>query len=288
MASEPAGSPRDPGSDRFPLDAVQERLLDDMRRDGIALVPFQELFQDESLWEKLRGDIGEFVRTTEASLDELRQRKEGKTYIVRRFLGTSADAKRGKAKFKPNDRWLRLGVSRRILDVVNSYRRQLTHLIDFDNWYTIPDPEAQTRVESQRWHRDAWDNHIVKVFVYFTEVGDEAGPFEYVRGSATGGDSARLYPWQPGGTYPPDDFDGLIDEHDRMTLTGGAGTVIFCDTSGFHRGGWAKTKPRVLSYHTYVGATATKNPRFKVGVRDGTELAPEVEFALSRSLRRKS
>ncbi len=37
-----------------------------------------------------------------------------------------------------------------------------------------------------------------------------------------------------------------------MTMTGGAGTVIFCDTAGFHRGGFARTKPRILMVATFL------------------------------------
>ena len=51
------------------LDQVQQRVLDSMRADGIALVPFQELFGDEALWDELRRDIGAFTAHTEANLD---------------------------------------------------------------------------------------------------------------------------------------------------------------------------------------------------------------------------
>ena len=106
--------------------------------------------------------------------------------------------------------------------------------------------------------------------------------------SATGGRHADLYPWEPGGIYPPqEEFESTLGPDDSLTVTGPPGTVFFCDTSGFHRGGWARTKPRVLSYHTYVGASATKNPRYRVVVKGDVDLTPEAEFALSRSLKRK-
>ena len=31
------------------------------------------------------------------------------------------------------------------------------------------------------------------------------------------------------------------------------GTLILCDTGGLHRGGFARTRPRILTTATYVG-----------------------------------
>ena len=36
-----------------------------------------------------------------------------------------------------------------------------------------------------------------------------------------------------------------------QTFTGPAGTLLFCNTAGFHRGGFSTTKPRVLATATY-------------------------------------
>jgi hypothetical protein len=269
------------------LTGVQERLLDSLRRDGIAVVPFQELFPDERLWAELEADVAEFTRETEARTDELLEREEGKNYIARRFVQRSGEEKPKKWKFRLGDRWLSLGLSNEILGVVNSYRGERTRLIDLDNWYTIPDPGADERIESQRWHRDAWDNHIVKVFTYFSDVDLDAGPFEYVLGSPEGGRYGRLWPFEVKGVYPPqDELEAAVAPEDRLTVTGPAGTIFFCDTSGFHRGGWARTRPRVLSYHTYVSPSATKSPRFRVDWKGG-KLPPDADFAIDWSKKRK-
>jgi hypothetical protein len=256
------------------LDGVQERALESLRRDGIALVPFGELFGGTALWDELRADMDVFVRDAEARPPE---KTKGKSFIVRRFL-----AGKGEARYGLGNPWLRLSLSAPILDVVNGYRGEQTRLLDFDNWYTVPDPAATERVKSQQWHRDPWDEHIVKVFVYFSDVDEEAGPFEYVPGSAPGGRYGELWPWQPEGIYPPqDEFDAAIPPGDRLTATGPAGTVIFCDTSGFHRGGWAKARPRVLSVQTYVGPASAKARRFELeGALDGG-LTPAARAALS-------
>lgn len=91
------------------------------------------------------------------------------------------------------------------------------------------------------------------MFTYLSDVDEEAGPFEYIRASPGGGKYGSLFPWEKEEVYPPEDeLTGAIDEEDFLTLTGSAGTVVICDTSGFHRGGFARSKPRILSYHTYL------------------------------------
>jgi Phytanoyl-CoA dioxygenase (PhyH) len=265
------------------LDDAQRGVLERMRSDGIAIVPFRDVFGDE-LWERLSADIAGFVAATEENLPELRTQKASKSYLVRRF-GKAAKT------FGLDDLWLQLGLSSRMLDIVNSYRGELTWFVDFDNWYTIPDSEAVTRVASQRWHRDPWDNHVVKVFTYFTDVDQEAGPFEYVRSSAEGGRYGDRWPWEDGGgdsVYPPqDEFENAIDSEDVMTITGPAGTTIFCDTSGFHRGGWARSEPRVLSYHAYVTSRTRKPPRLRVDwSTDSDGLSDAARYALSYTAKR--
>jgi hypothetical protein len=122
-----------------------------------------------------------------------------------------------------------------------------------DNWYTVPYPNAGERVASQRWHRDPEDEHVVKLFVYLSDVDDGAGPFEYVRGSATGGRYGDLWPWQRQGlTAISDELEDAVAPEDVLTMRGPAGTIVLCDTGGFHRGGFARTAPRILSVATYL------------------------------------
>jgi hypothetical protein len=265
------------------LDEPQRRVLETIQRDGIAVVPFREVVGDDELWQTLSADIATFTGHTEENLDELRAQQKKKSYLIRRFLKSGQ-------RFGFDDPWLRFGLSSHVLDIVNSYRAELTWMIDVDNWYTIPDPNAEDRVASQRWHRDPWDNHIVKVFTYFSDVDEDAGPFEYLRGSPAGGRNAHLWPWEGDevyeahGLYPPqDEFESKAPAEDILTATGPAGTMVFADTSGFHRGGWTKSKPRILSYCSYVSTKFRLSPRFEVDWSSGNGLSPAAEFAVGWS-----
>jgi ectoine hydroxylase-related dioxygenase (phytanoyl-CoA dioxygenase family) len=163
-----------------------------------------------------------------------------------------------------------------------------TKLIDLDNWYTVPFGGGHERVASQKWHRDPEDLHVVKVFTYFSDVDEEAGPFQYIPGSTEGGPYGDLWRWTvTGETYPPQEaLAERIPPSEHLTAEGPAGTVILCDTSGFHRGGFAKTKPRLSSYFTFVSPAsliAGRESRFFAvdwSSADG-ELSDAARFALT-------
>jgi hypothetical protein len=66
-------------------------------------------------------------------------------------------------------------------------------------------------------------------------------------------------------------------------FTGPAGTLVFCNTSGFHRGGFSTTAPRVLATATYSSpaslASLTVRSYEYTGELD--ELDPATRFAVS-------
>src|SRR5437899_5275868 len=112
--------------------------------------------------------------------------------------------------------------------------------------------ERAERQSSQRWHRDFNDRHLLKAFLYLVDVDDDSGPFEYVPRSAPGSELDHLWPWRPlGDNYPPEEELAAKVEDRAVSFTAPRGTLIFCNTSGFHRGGFAVTKPHVLATFTY-------------------------------------
>jgi len=262
---------------------AQQRALDALRDDGIAILPFSELF-DGGLWNDLRADMQAFVRDGEAvaaAAGSAPLKKED--IIVRRFW--SKDASWVNWVFDLDDPTLRIGRSDTLLDIVNAYRGGRTKLHYVDNWFTIPYPGTDDRVATQRWHRDPEEEHVVKVFLYVEPVDENGGPFEYVRSSAPGGRYGELMPWTKGmAVRPSDEFvDAETAPGDRMLCTGPAGTLILCDTSGFHRGGFARSAPRISAVWTFVSPESEpgQEHKFEVdfGGREG-ELSEQARFAL--------
>jgi hypothetical protein len=265
--------------DRPALDGVQQAIVADLERDGYALRSFSDLFAVAE-WQEIEEQAERFVAETEAGLagdcETLRVRA-GKEFVVR-LLSYGVDV-------GLEDPWFRLCASRRMLDIANTYLGLWSKLEYVDLWYSVPQPEDAERRASQRWHRDFNDKHLLKAFLYLVDVDERTGPFEYVPGSAPGGRYADAWPWRPlGENYPPDgELERKVPADAVRTFTGPKGTFLFCNTAGFHRGGFATAHPRVLATVTYSSpaslASLTERSYRFTGSRD--ELDAATRFALT-------
>jgi hypothetical protein len=265
------------------LDALQQGIVERLRTEGYATLPFSELVDDPQEWRGLEAEAARFVQETEAELAQEREggesalrRREGKEFVIRKYAY--------EVELGPDDVWLRLGLSKRLLDVANSYLGMWTKLEYVDVWYTPPAGVGDRR-SSQRWHRDFNDRHLLKAFLYLGDVDEESGPFEYVPRTAPGNELEGLWPWRPlGDNYPPEDeLDAKIADR-AVSFTAPKGTLIFCNTSGFHRGGFARSKPRVLATVTYsspasLASLTERNYTVRTNGSDG--LDPAQRYALA-------
>jgi hypothetical protein len=262
-----------------PLTGRQQQIVDALGQEGIATVECRELFGDE-LWAEAQADVAPFVEQQTAQLESLGDRPEHKDeFIVRRYM-----RQKPRIPFTLDSPWLRIGISDTSLGIVNAYRGLQTRLFYLDNWFTRPYAGSDERIASQRWHRDPEEEHVVKVFLYLSDVTEDAGPFEYLKRSQPGNRYGHLWPWGEGNTKPTDEeMAAAAPVEDQAAMTGPAGTMIFCDTSGFHRGGFAKTAPRVLSIWSYVSPAAEKKGhRFEVDLEGReAELSADARAALS-------
>ncbi len=263
------------------LDDVQRGIVEQLTARGMAVVPFETLFTDDGLWQQMSADADRFRAGAEVSLAHVGAPwgTKAKRHLWRRYSWDT--------ELALEDRWLGLGASCRMLDIVNSYLELCAKLIYVDQWYTPTISREAERTSSQNWHRDFTDRHLVKVFIYLTDVDEGGGPFEYVPESAVRGRYSRLWPWRPlGQMYPPaEEFQRQVPSSAVATITGRAGTVIFCDTSGFHRGGFATEHSRMMAVFNYASpaclrSLATRN--FHVfGSNLPGDLPKVVRFALS-------
>lgn len=261
------------------LGETQACIVEEIRRHGFARVDIRDLL-DGSLWEAAAAEGRAFAGGERVlrGIESYRSRteKRGKDYIVR--------LREGQPALAPDDPWLRIGLSPIVLDTVNSYLGLWSKLIYADVWYTIPTPGSREAVASQRWHRDPEDRKLVKVFLYLSDVDEGAGPLEYVRGSHGAGPYAKLWRNPDPGTasYPPEgELETKIPAADRVLCTGPAGTLVFCDTFGFHRGGFATERERVLATWVYVSPASIFARRFEASWDRGSAgLGEAAEFAV--------
>ncbi len=98
-----------------------------------------------------------------------------------------------------DDAWFAVCTSRRILDVANAYLRLWAKLSYVDLWYTAQQPASDERVASQNWHVDFDDKHLLKAFVYLSDVDAEHGPVRVRPRAARPAAGGSSRPWVPMG-----------------------------------------------------------------------------------------
>jgi hypothetical protein len=265
------------------LDSVQQEIVRDLSERGIAFSSFEKLFADGQRWEQLAKAMdtfsnGEKVREGINDYREHFQKAGGaKEYVIKQY-----------PRFVTVDRedvWLQLGLDSRLLDTVNSYLGLWAKLIHFDTWYTIPLAADRPAIASQQWHRDPEDEKLIKVFLYFSDVDEGSGPLQYVPGSFPGGPYENV--WRKtsvlDATYPPaEEFEKVLPRSKWIACTGLAGTLVFCDTNGFHRGGFATSNARILATWTFVTPASLFPRRFTINTATNqSELSGAARFAIT-------
>lgn len=211
------------------------RILSTLKKDGIAFTSVDELFPGKGVLQTLQA----YAKNTEHTASHKLKKK---------FLLGYWDWQNG-LEIDLENPFISLTLDEQILSIVNFYQRFATRLNYFTLEKTLPVGDSEP-VQSQRWHRDPEEKRTCKIFIYLNDVDEESGPFTYVKGSAplSGSAYASLFPQKlPLGSYPdPQQLEKAVKKEDIITATGKAGTLIFCDTAGLHRGGHAKSKPRLM------------------------------------------
>lgn len=176
----------------------------------------------------------------------------------------------------PADAVVRFALDPQVRGIAERYSGLRLHVQDINIWLNVPSPGGPQ--QSQRWHRDVPEDHdIVKCFVYLDDVPTGAGPLHYIAGSNTqAGRKRRLHAEFDRGGYrlSDDEIASSFADDDLVVAQGPAGTVVFADTRGVHRGGHAIDRDRFVLQITYASAASVKRRTLRAapGV-DRSELA---------------
>lgn len=150
----------------------------------------------------------------------------------------------------------KVALNPKILAVVTKYLGCWPRLYDYRLWETKVVPETQQKIYSQSWHRDPEDRKLLNVFIYLNDVLDiGTGPFHYIPKSQRGGIFQKEFPQllPPKASYPGDrNVEERFSKDQIMVCIAPAGTLIFADTAGLHKGGFSTKKPRLMSKCLYI------------------------------------
>lgn len=256
---------------RFVLRAVEKRIVRELKKNGIALAHISELFPRET-WKELLADANKLAKLPKFRkliVDKEKEPPETKSDIIIHLLGGYGDTQ---PFLELDNPFIRFVLSDTIIKAVSGYLKILPKFRMFSLHSTILLPPGAQTVFSQNWHRDPDDTKLVKVFLYLSDVDSKKdGPFIYVRGSQLGGKWRNIFPQKPPmGSYPPEEeLEEMVPGRDRLICTGRAGTMIFCDTSGLHRGGHSINKRRIMFAGTYLTQAGLKDHKRNFKIKSG-------------------
>lgn len=237
------------------LKEEQQRIVRDLKQTGIAITHVDQLFSREDLLPVL-------VAHVEKMRDKAKV-QSGKTFL--NYLWDRVPV------LDVTNPFVRLSLRDEVLDIVNSYLNMYSRFFALTLNITRVVSGGTPPSISQKWHRDPEDKRMLKLFIYLTDVDEVSGPFTYIPYTKYGLQWAEVFPQRPPiGFYPLDGaVETVLPPEAVKTCTGRAGTVIFCDTTGLHKGGYATEKERVM----YTGGYFSSASPWRTDFRQPADLA---------------
>lgn len=230
---------------RVLLNPVCQRIAREFKDRGIAFSHLDELFPGERMLEKLQ----EYTAVLQKKAEVKNNGKQFLRFLLDPIPVLDLENPFVKIAFHPN-----------INGIINEYMRMWAKFYFFTLNVTVPVADGAKPVQSQRWHRDSDDKKVAKFFIYVNDVDEGAGPFMAVPGSHYGGKWRYLFPQRPphGSRAPWGGVEARIPKKDVRVCTGRAGTVVFCDTTSLHKGGYATKSERIMFTGVFASPASYK------------------------------
>ena len=230
---------------RSGLSAEAARVVRDLDRQGIAMIPADKLLGESSLFAELQSAVASLEQSLSRQLQEARQAADDP--LTGREKAFLYELLGPRPALDPSSIFARFALSRPILQIANAYFGMYTRLRYYNVWHTFV-TSGQPR-QSQLWHRDREDRLILKLFVYLDDVDLEAGPLTYAPGTHLKG-AIRQTPecFQESGVWRSTDeqMAAVVPRERWISAVGGKGAIVFADTHGYHKGGLARGRDRIL------------------------------------------
>lgn len=247
--------------DRPLLTGEAERVLDELNRNGIAMTSIDKLLPDNSSFCELDQEIARLESELGNSIELARAAANNDTESLKTFLFKLLGEK---PVLDPQSIYARFALQENVLQIANSYFGMYTQLRYYNVWHTLASNSPAR--ESQLWHRDREDHLILKLFVYFSDVDDGAGPFTYAPGTHRKG-TIRREPetFVEKGVHRWDDeqMNAIVPREKWLKAIGQRGSIIFADTRGCHKGGLARVKDRILYTCLFTSPTSQVSELFE-------------------------
>jgi hypothetical protein len=246
--------------DRKSVGVEGRRILYDLNRDGIAKTSVSRLLEDTSSYDELVSTVERIEIDLSEDLDAARAQVDNsgevgsKTFMLE-LLGRYPT-------LDPQCVFARFALQPAILQIANAYFGMYTRLRYYNVWHTIA--SGSPARESQLWHRDREDYLILKMFLYLSDVDEGAGPFTYAKGTHPKGNRRQEAEYFLEGNVKrstDEQMSAAAAPASWIKGIGPKGTIIFADTRGYHKGGLARERDRLM-YTCMFTSQASQSQEF--------------------------
>jgi hypothetical protein len=253
------------------LSENEHTLLDELNRSGVVVTSIEKLIDDGQEFCDLDSAASELIKSKKDELAVLRARADDKSAIGNKTF--NLEMLGGELKFNLEDIFGRFALNEALLRIADAYFGLCVNLRYYNVWQTFASKGSSR--ESQLWHFDREDNYILKVFLYLDDVEEGAGPFTYAPGTHKKGKYRKIKPeyFVEGGVSrsTDDQMKAVYPEDKWVRATGKKGTIVFADTRGYHKGGEARTKDRLM--FTCMFTSPASESRQLISISDDLDLS---------------
>ncbi|HWP44479.1 MAG TPA: phytanoyl-CoA dioxygenase family protein [Blastocatellia bacterium] len=260
------------------------RVVAALNRDGVAVTSVHKLLGVNSAYEQLSSEVERLERDLADRLSDARAAATGdvavgKKSFIYMLLGDCPS-------LDPESIYAGFALQEPILRIANAYFGMYTRLRYYNVWHTFP-TRGEAR-ESQLWHRDREDQLILKMFLYLSDIDEGAGPFTYAPGSHRKG-RRRCNPdyFVEGVVKRSNDeqMARVVPAKEWIKCTGPKGTIVFADTAGYHKGGEARDRDRIMYTCMFTSPASESQELLKRGGRISAPQSREMAVALAAQRR---
>lgn len=281
--------------ENFLPDNAAKNIIKVLKKDGIAVTDVATLFPS-IVFEEMRrfaidtlkkSGIEKEIAEHEAMIQdrvETGAERTGKRKHVKDFIVEPWGSTGNNVLPTLENPFIKANLDGRLLGIAGSYLGLAPRFRAFSLRLTLVSPAGAKEYFSQRWHRDNEDKRLCKIFIYVTDVMEDAdGPFRYIKGSHFDGPYGNIFPARPPSSLYPDlgEVEKRIPADAIQTCFGKAGTVILADTGGLHKGGYVTAQPRFMYTGTFFTDASVSPIHLDYG-GDRRGLSSLARFALEK------
>lgn len=227
------------------LTETEGQIVRELNEDGISVRTVDSLGENSDLG-ALGPAVDDLLASQKRAIEDLKLNAGNDAAIGSKTF--NLETLGSELTFDAESVFARAALNDVLINIANAYLGMHAKLRYYNVWYTAASSSSSR--ESQLWHFDREDNYILKVFLYLDDVDEGAGPFTYAPGTHRKGRFRSLSPefFLEGGVRRTNDeqMTAAYPRKNWKQCTGGKGTIIFADTRGYHKGGEARTKDRLM------------------------------------------